>query len=62
MFGVHPEGVLRPDNPDNSALRTGEVCVLDRQQRQIPRFIQNRTLDVRNPGPPCNGRLRRCDP
>ena len=55
MKGIHPEGTLRPDNPNLCALRTGEVRLLDRRQRQLPWVIQNRTLDWRSPGPPVEG-------
>ena len=55
MKGIHPEGTLRPDNPNLCALRTGEVRLLDRGQRQLPWVIQNRTLDWRSPGPPVDG-------
>ncbi|CAE7383647.1 Papd4 [Symbiodinium necroappetens] len=30
MFGIHPEGTVRPDEPSNCALRTGEVRLYDR--------------------------------
>ena len=33
MFGIHPPGTRRPDNPQLSNLTTGEVQVLDRAQR-----------------------------
>ena len=36
MIGIHPPGTRRPDNPNNSALTTGEVRMYDREQRQIP--------------------------
>ena len=52
MIGIHPPGTRRPDNPNNSALTTGEVRLFDREQRQIPWVIQNRTLSQRSPGPP----------
>eukprot|EP00439_Symbiodinium_sp_Y106_P029796 s3022_g3.t1 len=52
MRGIHPEGTVRPDNPNGISLRTGEVRLLDRGQRQIPWAIQNRTLGLKRPGPP----------
>ena len=52
LRGIHPEGTRRPDAPDLSALRTGEVRIIDREQRQIPWVIQNRTLFNDNPGLP----------
>ena len=52
MFGVHPSGTRRPDNPNNSGLRTGEVRLYDRDNQQIPWVMQNRTLAERCPGPP----------
>ena len=55
MFGVHPEGTVRPDEPSNCALRTGEVRLFDRAQRQIPWVIQNRALDFSRPPPPVQG-------
>ncbi|CAE7263274.1 GIP, partial [Symbiodinium necroappetens] len=55
MFGVHPEGTVRPDEPSTCALRTGEVRLYDRAQRQIPWVIQNRTLDFSRPPPPVQG-------
>ena len=55
MFGIHPEGTVRPDEPSNCALRTGEVRLYDRSQRQIPWVIQNRTLDYGCPPPPVQG-------
>ena len=58
MFGVHPEGTVRPDEPNVCALRTGEVRqvrLYDRAQRQIPWVIQNRTLDFSRPPPPVQG-------
>ena len=55
MFGVHPEGTVRPDEPNMCALRTGEVRLYDRAQRQIPWVIQNRTLDFSRPPPPVQG-------
>ena len=55
MLGIHPEGTMRPDNPNGISLTTGEVCLFDRQHRQIPRVIQNRTLDHHAPGPPVPG-------
>ena len=55
MIGVHPSGTVRPDNPNLSSLTTGEVRLFDRQQRQIPRVIQNRTLELKSPGPPVTG-------
>ena len=44
MERVHPPNTRRPDNPELCALRTGEVQILDREQRPIPWAIQNRTL------------------
>ena len=44
MDRVHPPNTRRPDNPELCALRTGEVQILDREQRPIPWAIQNRTL------------------
>ena len=55
MKGIHPEGTLRPDNPNMCALRSGEVRLLDRRQRPIPWVFQNRTLDWRAPPPPLPG-------
>ena len=55
MLGIHPPGTRRPDNPQLSSLTTGEVRLLDRAQRPIPWILQNRTLAVRNPGPPLAG-------
>ena len=55
MAGIHPEGTVRPDNPNMISLTTGEVCLFDREQRQIPRVIQNRTLGYHAPGPPVLG-------
>ena len=55
MFGIHPPGTRRPDNPQLCSLTTGEVRVLDRAQRPIPWIIQNRTLAQRCPGPPLAG-------
>ena len=55
MKGIHPEGTLRPDNPNLCALRTGEVRLFDRRQRPLPWVFQNRTLDWRSPGPPVQG-------
>eukprot|EP00439_Symbiodinium_sp_Y106_P022102 s6340_g2.t1 len=55
MFGIHPEGMLRPDNPNGISLRTGEVRLIDRGQRQLPWAIQNRTLGLKKPGPPVPG-------
>eukprot|EP00439_Symbiodinium_sp_Y106_P021951 s8421_g2.t1 len=55
MTGVHPTGTVRPDNPNMISLTTGEVCLFDRAQRQIPRVIQNRTLGYHAPGPPVRG-------
>ena len=55
MFGIHPEGTVRPDEPSTCALRTGEVRLYDRAQRQIPWVIQNRTLDFSRPPPPVQG-------
>ena len=52
MIGIHPPGTRRPDNPNNSGLTTGEVRMFDREQRQIPWVMQNRSLSQRNPGPP----------
>ena len=52
LRGIHPEGTRRPDAPDLSALRTGEVRIIDREQRQIPWVIQNRTLFNDGPGLP----------
>ena len=62
MTGIHPPGTRRPDNPNTSALRTGEVRLLDREQRQIPWVIQNRTLTQRSPGPPLPNLGVRTDP
>ena len=44
MQGVHPANTLRADNPELCAMRTGEVRMLDRDQRLIPWVIQNRSL------------------
>ncbi|CAE7838747.1 RE1 [Symbiodinium sp. CCMP2592] len=55
MMGIHPAGTMRPDNPNGISLTTGEVCLYDRMQRQIPRVIQNRTLNQHAPGPPVPG-------
>ena len=55
MFGIHPAGTIRPDNPNGISLRTGEVRLLDRGQRQIPWAVQNRTLGLKRPGPPVPG-------
>ena len=55
MFGIHPEGTVRPDEPSTCALRTGEVRLYDRAQRQIPWVIQNRTLDFSRPPAPVQG-------
>ncbi|CAE7274423.1 GIP [Symbiodinium sp. CCMP2592] len=55
MTGIHPTGTVRPDNPNMISLTTGEVCLFDRGQRQIPRVIQNRTLGYHAPGPPVLG-------
>ena len=55
MFGIHPEVTVRPDEPSTCALRTGEVRLYDRAQRQIPWVIQNRTLDFSRPPPPVQG-------
>ncbi|CAE7530637.1 GIP [Symbiodinium sp. CCMP2592] len=55
MRGIHPLGTRRPDNPTLCALRTGEVRLYDRSQRQIPWVFQNRTLDQQAPGPPVQG-------
>ena len=55
MMGIHPTGTVRPDNPNMISLTTGEVCLFDRGQRQIPRVIQNRTLGYHAPGPPVLG-------
>ena len=55
MKGIHPEGTVRPDNPNLCALRSGEVRLLDRRQRPLPWVFQNRTLDWRSPGPPVQG-------
>ena len=52
VIGIHPPGTRRPDNPNNSALTTGEVRLYDREHRQIPWVIQNRTLSQKSPGPP----------
>ena len=55
MKGIHPEGTVRPDNPNLCALRSGEVRLLDRRQRLLPWVFQNRTLDWKSPGPPVQG-------
>ena len=55
MFGIHPPGTRRPDNPQLSSLTTGEVRLLDRAQRPIPWILQNRTLAQHCPGPPLAG-------
>ena len=55
MKGIHPPGTVRPDNPNGISLTTGEVCLFDRDHRQLPRFIQNRTLSHSAPGPPVQG-------
>ncbi|CAE7775417.1 RE1 [Symbiodinium sp. CCMP2592] len=55
MRGVHPEGTVRPDNPNMISLTTGEVCLFGRDHRQLPRVIQNRTLTYQAPGPPVQG-------
>ena len=55
MFGIHPEGMMRPDNPNGISLTTGEVRLLDRGRRPIPWAIQNRTLGLKKPGPPVPG-------
>ena len=55
MVGIHPEGTMRPDNPNGISLRTGEVRLLDRGHRPLPWAIQNRTLGLRRPGPPVAG-------
>ena len=52
MFGVHPPGTRRPDNPDVCATRTGEVRLYDRDSQQIPWVFQNRTLAQSRPDPP----------
>ena len=52
LFGVHPPGTRRPDNPNNSGLKTGEVRLFDREGQQIPWVFQNRTLAQSSPGPP----------
>ena len=52
LFGVHPPGTRRPDNPNISGLRTGEVRLFDRDSQQIPWVLQNRTLSQSCPGPP----------
>ena len=43
---------MRPDNPNLCSLSTGEVRLIDRQQRQLPWIIQNRTLTQRTPNVP----------
>ena len=56
LFGIHPEGTRRPDNPNVSGLQTGEVRLLSREHMFIPRVIQNRTLDPSwTGGPPVQG-------
>ena len=55
MIGIHPAGTVRPDNPNLSSLTSGEVRLIDRQHRQIPWVIQNRTLSLNSPGPPAYG-------
>ena len=55
MRGVHPLGTVRPDNPNLCSLSTGEVRLIDRQQRQLPWIIQNRTLTQRTPSVPLAG-------
>ena len=52
MFGVHPSGTRRPDNPDVCGTRTGEVRLYDRDSQQIPWVFQNRTLAQSRPDPP----------
>ena len=52
LFGVHPAGTRRPDNPNTCGLRTGEVRLFDRESRQIPWVMQNRTLAQSSPDPP----------
>ena len=52
LFGVHPPGTRRPDNPNNCGLKTGEVRLFDRDSQQIPWVMQNRTLSQSSPGPP----------
>ena len=55
MIGIHPAGTVRPDNPNLSSLTSGEVRLIDRQHRQIPWVIQNRTLSLKSPGAPAYG-------
>ena len=52
MFGVHPPGTRRPDNPNICGTRTGEVRLFDRDSQQIPWVFQNRTLAQSRPDPP----------
>ncbi|CAE6966844.1 GIP [Symbiodinium sp. CCMP2592] len=55
MQGVHPSGTVRPDNPNLTSLTSGEVRLIDRQHRQLPWVIQNRTLLQKQPVVPVAG-------